>query len=369
MHRRLPMHPANPTFRKYADYAGPGSLGPWRDEMRRWLDLITRGIDPRVEQERQRAAALRAQRGTFEMVWGEFFGRHVSKLSHIREAERAGAAFRKLWGARPASEIEASEISIYIRNLAAETPGEARNRLGWLNRCYSWAIGTAEFGLTANPCALIKPVDLIGRKVVRDRVLTDAELRAVWSACGQLHYPYEHLIRLLVLTGQRLMECGGAVWSEIDLERTLWVIPATRMKMERAHTVPLLPDTAALLRSLPRFTGPYLFTTTDGAKPVNGFAKAKRRLDELSGVRDWTLHDIRRTVRTHFSALPAQDLVRELVIAHSKPGLHRVYDLHAYEDEKRDLLERWEARLRGILAPKPPAEVADLELARARRFA
>jgi hypothetical protein len=70
----------------------------------------------------------------------------------------------------------------------------------------------------------------------------------------------------------------------------------------------------------------------------------------------WVIHDIRRTMRTGLSALPIPDLVRELVIAHTKPGLHKVYDQHAYLDKKRDALERWDARLRDIIQP-PPANV------------
>jgi len=54
-------------------------------------------------------------------------------------------------------------------------------------------------------------------------------------------------------------------------------------------------------------------------------------------------------MRTRLSALPVPDLIRELVIAHTKPGLHRVYDLHAYVDEKRHALDLWAADLRGIL--------------------
>jgi hypothetical protein len=56
-------------------------------------------------------------------------------------------------------------------------------------------------------------------------------------------------------------------------------------------------------------------------------------------------------VRTHLSALPVEDLVRELVIAHAKPGLHRIYDRHGYQDEKRRCLELWEARLLPIVEP------------------
>ena len=122
------------------------------------------------------------------------------------------------------------------------------------------------------------------------------------------------------------------------------------MKGRRVQAVPLAPDALALLRSLPRFAGDFVFTTTSGARPISGYGKAKARLDRLSGVSDWAFHDLRRTMRTGLSALPVQDLVRELVIAHARPELHRVYDQHLYLDEKREALELWEQRLRGNLA-------------------
>ena len=157
-------------------------------------------------------------------------------------------------------------------------------------------------------------------------------------------------------------------WSEVNFDQALWTIPAIRMKGARAHEIPLAPAAAALLQSLPRFTaGEYVFATTDGRKPVNGFSKAKARIDRLSGVENWKIHDLRRSMRTHLSALPVQDMVRELIIAHARPGLHKVYDQHSYGDEKLECLMFWEARLHGIVAPKPPADVADITAQRARR--
>jgi integrase len=133
------------------------------------------------------------------------------------------------------------------------------------------------------------------------------------------------------------------------------------MKADSAHVVPLSDDVVALLESLPRFAnGDYLFSTTAGAKAVNGFSKAKERLDremaeELGSTpQPFVIHDIRRTMRTGLSALPVPDLVRELVIAHTKPGLHKVYDRHAYL--ARHALELWAARLRSIVAP-PSSDV------------
>lgn len=63
------------------------------------------------------------------------------------------------------------------------------------------------------------------------------------------------------------------------------------------------------------------------------------------------VHDIRRTVRTRLSAAPVEDRVRELVIGHTQKGLHKVYDQHAYAEEKRQALDWWAAQLRCIVEP------------------
>jgi integrase len=164
---------------------------------------------------------------------------------------------------------------------------------------------------------------VIGKKAVRTRVLTDYELRLLWKATDDLAYPYGPLFRLLVLTGQRKSEVAEARWREIDLSRNLWTIPAERMKADAAHAVPLSVDAIAVLKSLPRFQhGDHLFSTTFGKNAVNGFSKAKARVDELmlgearalvkcqgddpANVKldEWRIHDIRRTMRTGLSSLP-----------------------------------------------------------------
>ena len=170
-----------------------------------------------------------------------------------------------------------------------------------------------------------------------------------------------------MLTGARRSEVAEARWSEFDLQKKLWTIPAERMKAEAAHVVPLSDDAVAILSALPRFkSGDCLFSTSYGRIPVNSFHKAKAKLNaamlaELNGARlpDFVVHDIRRTVRTQLSAIPnISDLVRELVIGHTKPGLHKVYDQYAYLEEKRFALDVWAARLRSIVEP-PPVNVVD----------
>jgi hypothetical protein len=79
----------------------------------------------------------------------------------------------------------------------------------------------------------------------------------------------------------------------------------------------------------------FLFSFNGGSNAVGGFAKVKKRLDRASGVENWVLHDLRRSVRSQFSALAGhEDHVREAVLDHRASGMKRVYDLHLYRNEK-----------------------------------
>jgi len=294
----------------------------------------------------------RRQASTFAAVAEEYLTRHADKLAKAKEARAIiRGEFVRRWGPRPVVEITAEDVAAAIRAIVNRGAiYQAHNAFGWLRGLYNWAIGTGEYGVEASPVERLQPAKLIGKREARERTLTDAELRAVWAAAEVVGYPYGPLFRLLILTGQREREVADMTSGELDLVARLWTIPAGRMKGGRAHQVPLAPATAALIEALPRWNaGGHLFGTTAGVTAVNGFSKAKARLDKLSGVTGWKLHDLRRTMRTHLSALPVQDMVRELVIAHAKPGLHRVYDLHAYLEEKRECLDLWEKRLLAIV--------------------
>lgn len=405
---------------------GALSLSEARRKARAWLDMIGRGVDPKIEEARERALALRRQAHTFGAVADQFIARHVKGPAQVElealaatlRKEKAGLSLadamrqvrtapenRKLvarasreglakkdeaeriiqsefierWAFRPIGDILPEEVATAVRAIVKRgAPYQAHNAFGLLRRLYNWAIGTNEFGITSSPVEHLRPADLIGKREARDRVLTDEELREVWSAAETLQYPSAPLFKMLILTGQRRDEVAHMAWSEVDTGQRRWTVPAERMKGKRAHEVPLGPDAMAILVEIPRFNaGPFVFSTTSGEKPVNGFSKVKARLDKAiaasrkeAGKKEpmpaWKIHDLRRTMRTHLSALPVEDLVRELVIAHAKTGLHKVYDQHQYRDEKQRCLELWESRLKGILNP-PPDNVADLAKARATR--
>jgi integrase len=143
-------------------------------------------------------------------------------------------------------------------------------------------------------------------------------------------------------------------------------------KQARAHAVPITDALAAVLREVPRFKGGfYVFSTTNGESAVWMGSKIKERLDRrmlltlraLARMRGeepssvalppFVNHDIRRTVRSRLSRLKVTEEAREAVLAHARPGIKGVYDVHDYLDEKREALELWAARLREIVEPRP----------------
>ena len=124
-------------------------------------------------------------------------------------------------------------------------------------------------------------------------------------------------------------------------------------------------------------SGDFLFSSTGGKTPVNGFSKAKQRLDShmLRSLRamarmrgddprsvrlePFVLHDLRRTVRTRLSSLRVVDAVSEMVIGHGRKGIQRVYDQHQYLPEMKEALDAWAARLKSLVEP-PPSNVVSL---------
>jgi integrase len=333
-----------------------------RQKAREALGEMAAGRRPSEREERQRLEEAQRRANTVAGVAEDFIKRHVAKLRTARKIE---AMLRReliaRWGDRPVTSITRRDAVVLLEKIVDRgAPYMARQVLAGGRKLFNWAIARSAYGLEHSPFDRVSARDLIGAPEPRQRVLRDDELRLVWRAAGDAGYPFGPLARLLLLTGQRLNEVAGAQWNEIDLDAALWTIPAKRMKGDAAHEVPLSRPAIELLKGLPRFKRDHLFTTTDGERPVSGFSKAKRRIDRdiarLNGgkpINGWRFHDLRRTMRTHLSALPVQDLVRELVIAHRKPLLHRVYDRHAYLDEKREALTLWAGRLLAIVETAP----------------
>jgi integrase len=352
-----------------------------REEARDLRKQVRQGRDPAAEQKvaraEQRAASAIAKAAPAPVTFREAVDTYEKRrLGNLRRGRAVRQAIdRHLmphWGNMPLTAVTRDHVRERVEALAdAGFPEAARSALAISQRLFNWAIARGTFGVSQSPCEKLRPADLIGKRTPRDRVLTDAEWRALFLAVQRMDPQAQSIIRLLALTGLRRNEVSDARWAELNLDQKEWVIPAERMKGGAAHAVPLIPQVVEIISSIPR-TGEFLFPNKRGNRPFSSFTAMKARLDALmleelrredpsAELKSFVIHDLRRSVRTRMSDLPIPngDIVRELVIAHARPTLHAVYDLHAYMGDRRRAYELWHERLTGILE-KRSADVIDL---------
>jgi integrase len=354
---------ANPTRRALGEYGALG-LAEARAKARKWHDLLARGIDPAVEVERERLAEQRKAATTFGAVAEDFIREKCSRERRGFEVERIiRSDLLPAWDGRPIADITPVDIVLLLKPIRARGEYAAHAALTIIKRLFGWAVESQVYGIALSPADRLKPKSLIGEKRTRTRVLTDQEIRAFVRACDRLAYPYGSIGKMLLFTGARHREVSEAPWSEFDLSKRTWTIGEHRFKSAFEHVVPLTRDGVALLEGLPRFKrGDFVFSTTAGEKPTVISDKVKQTIDALMaqelGARPkpWVLHDLRRTMRSHLAALRIPDHVAEMALGHGRRGLQRIYDRHRYEDELREALTLWSARLRDIVEP-PPANV------------
>jgi integrase len=344
------------------------TLADARKKARSLISDIEAGADPAAGRSRRRRGHETV--GTVRALFQDYRAAKAS-LRSIREVERI---FDKYvlpeLGGRLADSITRADVTRLVDGIAARTM--ARAVAAQLSAFYSWAMPRLD-RLEANPC---RDAGKPPKPPSRDRVLSEAELRALWKAAAAEPAPFGPGIRLLLLTLQRRDEVFSAHRAEFDLEAKLWTIPADRAKNGIAHLVPLAPAAVAELEHLLAKAGDGKLFPARGKKAsaagqtASGFSRAWERIrgaveQELKGpVERFTIHDLRRTGATGMQRLGIRLEVTEAVLNHisgTRAGIVGIYQRHQFTEEKRHALNAWEAELGRIVAPKRAANVVPLK--------
>jgi integrase len=246
----------------------------------------------------------------------------------------------------------AARLLIIGRENGVVAAGRARAALSAL---FSWAMenGLAETNPTVGTAKPKAPPS-------RERTLSDQELLAVWRAAGD--DDFGRIVRLLILTGQRRTEVGGMAWSELDLDRAAWVLPAERAKNKREHQVPLGPLAADIIRPVPVVIDRDLLF---GARTDRGFtswAEGKRKLDARLGdqFKPWTLHDLRRSCATHLADLGVEPHIIEALLNHQsghKRGVAGIYNKAKYTVAVQKAVSLWDSHIRDLIEGRDTSNV------------
>jgi integrase len=265
------------------------------------------------------------------------------------------------WAGRSIADISRRDV-LDVTDAVVDrgSPITARRLHAHLHRLFRWSVGRGI--IPSNPMTdLPKP----GTETKRERVLSDAELKAVWAAAAEVGWPFGPVVQLLILTGARRSEIGDLQWSELSTAQAAISLTGARTKVGTAHSIPLSKPALAIIEGLPKVADSELVFTTNGKTPISGWSKAKRGLDgEVSQICDsWTLHDIRRTVATSLQRLGVSLQTIEAVLGHvsgSRAGVVGVYQRHSFDEEKRAALEAWGAHVMALVEGKKPGKVVAL---------
>lgn len=227
----------------------------------------------------------------------------------------------------------------------SRTPGEQQHAFAALRAFLRWAY--RRHYLDRNP---MERMTAPHRSNPRQRILTTDELKRVYRAATTME-TFGSIVQLLTLTGQRRGEIANLKPDLIGGDTI--VLPPRLTKNSREHVFPIGPSAIKLLSCSTR-TNDYLFPARgmDGKKPFNGFSKSKPKLDELAGVHDWTLHDLRRTFASGLASLGIGLPVIERLLNHTSgsfAGIVGVYQRYDFMPEMRDAIARWDRHIQGLL--------------------
>jgi integrase len=363
----------NGRTRKMTLAAGATDLARARELGMEALNAVKAKRDPGAEAlEKKRAAAPMTVECLIEKYAKEHLGKKEDpktgevvsySLRSGHEVERILRKELKPYLNRQANGgLSESEAGDLIKNVAKRGTVIRNRTLANMKSLYAFAMSSDGGRVAAsNLFADLKLKEVDDREIV----LSELELKAVWAAAGKLGEPYTGVIRLLILTGQRLNEIAGLRWAEVNFGKKQIELPGWRTKNGLAHIVALSPAAIEILEAAKekkiQSEEGLVFTITGGQ--LNGWSRLRGRLYEAteeafgSKPQAWVIHDLRRSAATHM----AEDLkiaphIVDRILNHVTGVVKRVakiYNRAEYLDERREALEKWARYVDGFVSGSP----------------
>jgi integrase len=309
---------------------------------------VERGVDPAIVKRQQRQAQRLAAEETFAVVTASYLRRESDRLRSgvVRRRDLERLVLPTL-GQRPIGEIKRSEIIRLLDRIEEENgPMMADKTLALIRTIMNWHAARSDDFRSPIVRGMAR-----AKAKARERVLSDAELRAVWrTAEANMPNPFAALLRFLLLTAARRAEAGGMTWQEIVCNE--WVMPARRNKVKVELVRPLSAAAHALLSQLPHVAGGEFVFSIDGRRPLGGISQRKKTFDRQSGTSGWTLHDLRRTARSLLSRAGVPSDHAERCLGHVIGGMRGVYDRHTFIAEMQRAYEALAVQIDRIAHPQ-----------------
>jgi integrase len=198
----------------------------------------------------------------------------------------------------------------------------------------------------------------------RERVLSETEIKTLWTALPKvLPTPYQRVVQLCLVTGQRLGEVSGMRREEFHLGRAEWHLPGARTKNGHPHIVPLSDLAGEIIDAALTDAGDsaFVFPHHGGPLPSSMVSWAVSLRNDEFGIPRWGCHDLRRSAITHMAGLGVPPITLAHIanhrsLTHGSVTL-AVYAKYDYAREKRQALDLWADGLAAIIGEKPAAKI------------
>jgi integrase len=253
-------------------------------------------------------------------------------------------------GKIPAQELTPPLIRKTLTEIGKDKPVHANRVQSILSIIYEHGIsqGYVEF----NPVKGIKKY----KEEIDEHQYNHDEIKLIWKAIELEGEPNKSLMKLLLLTGQRLGETSRMKWS--DLNGDEWIIPSAETKSGRSHIVPLGPMARGVINSMKMISGSSDFVFESQAtpgQPIQYLQKTKKRIAAKSNVSNFKIHHLRRIVATEMIKAKIDVTHVGRVLNHSQLAMSNTvtakhYIKHEYKEEKREALLKWEEILVRIIS-------------------
>lgn len=312
--------------------------------------LVRQGIHPTHQRRQDRLVKLAEASNTFEGVAREWMGKHTDWSNYYRNQVKRSFevdVFPKI-GQLPIREVNAAQLLKILQDIegrGAETV--ALNVRQWSSAIFRFAVSTLR--ADSDPAAALKGA-IVRPPTKHSKALTHDELKSlVMAISGYVGYRTTVIaLHLLLLTFVRTIELRAAQWSEIDLEKAQWRVPARRMKMREAHTIPLSRQSIALIEELKTLTGgrEYLFPNLRRPNEFMCATTINRALERLGYTgRDglgFAAHGFRATASTLLNEAEFRGDAIERQLAHKDRNKTRAsYNRAEYLSERRGMMQQW----------------------------
>jgi integrase len=326
------------------------------------LRKLAEGVDPGAESLRAKAEARQAEADRL----GDTFHKHAQaflsfqekrlRKTTLNQQRHVLAIAQTEWGPnRAVTDIRRRDVIELAEEIAETRPVMANRVVSVLHRFFWWL--TTRDVIPANPVSgVVRP----SKEHARERALSPAEIRALWPALDSVGGPLAAATKVLLLTGQRRSEVVEMRRSELDGDAL--VLPPTRTKNKKPHTVPLSRQALDVIERQP-VLGDFVFSR-DGRRPAGDLGAFKKKLDAVAKLGStWRLHDLRRTCASGMQRLGVAPQVVEKSLNHRSgvyAGIAGVYQVDELAGQVRDALARWGDYVERIVRGEEPGKVIQL---------